>query len=46
MPNLMLHTGMSLQKTKDDAGAQQFFQALVAKYPSSKEAKKAEKLLK
>ena len=46
MPNLMLHTGIALQKTKDEEGAQQFFQALIAKYPSSKEAKKAEKLLK
>ncbi len=46
MPNLMLHTGISLQKTKDEEGAQQFFQALIAKYPSSKEATKAEKLLK
>lgn len=46
MPNLMLHTAISLQKTNDKAGAEQFFQALVAKYPTSSEAKKAEKYLK
>jgi len=46
MPNLMLHTAIALDKTKDDEGAQQFFQALVAKYPDSSEAKKAEKYIK
>lgn len=46
MPALMLHTAISLKKTKDKAGAEQFFQALVAKYPSSSEAKKAKKFLK
>jgi len=46
MPKLMLHTGISLQKTNDDEGAQQFFQAVVAKYPKSSEAKKAKKFLK
>jgi len=46
MPSLMLHTAISLQKTKDKAGAEQFLQALVAKYPSSSEAKKAKKFLK
>jgi len=45
MPNLMFHTGISLQKTNDDEGAQQFFQAVVAKYPNSSEAKKAKKFL-
>jgi len=45
MPNLMLHTGVSLQKTNDPNGADQFFQALIAKYPGSSEAKKAEKFL-
>lgn len=45
MPSLMLHTAISLKKTKDEAGAEQFFQALVAKYPSSSEAKKAKKFL-
>lgn len=46
MPNLMLHTAVSLKKTNDLAGAEQFFQALVAKYPKSNEAKKAKKFLK
>jgi TolA-binding protein len=46
MPNLMLHTAISLSKSKDEAGAEQFFQALIAKYPDSAEAKKAAKLLK
>ncbi len=46
MPLLMLHTGISLQKTNDEEGAQQFFQAVIAKYPSSSEAKKAKKFLK
>jgi len=45
MPSLMLHTAISLKKTKDSEGADQFFQALVAKYPSSSEAKKAKKFL-
>ena len=46
MPKLMLHTGIAFQKTKDEEHAQQFLQALIAKYPNSDEAKKAEKLLK
>ena len=45
MPKLMLHTAISLKKTKDTAGAEQFFQALVAKYPNTSEAKKAKKFL-
>jgi len=46
MPSLMLHTAISLKKTKDNEGANQFFQALMAKYPNSPEAKKAKKFLK
>jgi TolA-binding protein len=46
MPNLMLHTAISLEKSNDKEGARQFFQALIAKYPDSSEAKKASKLLK
>ena len=45
MPNLMLHTAISLKKSKDEEGAEQFFQALIAKYPNTSEAKKAAKLL-
>jgi TolA-binding protein len=46
MPNLMLHTAISFQKSKDEEHARQFFQVLVAKYPDSSEAAKAKKLLK
>jgi TolA-binding protein len=46
MPKLMLHTAIALQKTQDEEGAQQFFQAVVVKYPASSEAKKAEKFIK
>lgn len=46
MPNLMFHTAISLEKSHDKEGAKQFFQALIAKYPDSSEAKKAAKLLK
>jgi TolA-binding protein len=42
----MLHTAISLKNSGDEEGAKQFFQALIAKYPNSSEAKKAEKLLK
>jgi len=45
MPKLMLHTAIALKKTKDNDGANQFFEALVAKFPGSSEAKKAEKFL-
>lgn len=46
MPRLMLHTAISLKKSKDAQGAEQFFQALIAKYPNSSEAQKAKKFLK
>lgn len=46
MPKLMLHTAISLKKSDDKEGAQQFFQALIAKYPNSAEAEKAKKFLK
>jgi len=46
MPKLMLHTAISLKKTGDIDGADQFFQAVIAKYPKSKEAKKAKQFLK
>ncbi|MDF1881541.1 tetratricopeptide repeat protein [Sulfurimonas sp. MAG313] len=45
MPNLMFHTAISLKKTGDDEGADQFFEALVVKYPSSSQARKSEKFL-
>lgn len=46
MPKLMLHTAIAFQKTKDNEHAQQFLQALIAKYPNSDEAQQAQKLLK
>ena len=45
MPNLMLHTAISMHKTDDKDNAQRFFKAVVAKYPSSTEAKEAKKYL-
>lgn len=41
MPNLMLHTAVSMSKTGDKAHAKTFFEAIVAKYPHSAEAKDA-----
>ncbi|NPA66576.1 MAG: tetratricopeptide repeat protein [Epsilonproteobacteria bacterium] len=46
MPILLLHTAVAMQKTGDKKNARKFFQALVKKYPSSKEAKTAKKYLK
>jgi len=45
MPNLMLHTAISMHKSNDKANARKFFQAVVAKYPNSSEAKEAAKYL-
>ncbi len=45
MPTLMLHTAISMYKTGDKKNAHKFFQAVIAKYPSSKEAKIAKKYL-
>jgi len=41
MPNLMLHTAVSMYKTGDKSHAKAFFEAIVAKYPKSHEAKDA-----
>ena len=41
MPNLMLHTAVSMKKTGDSTHANAFFKAIVAKYPNSAEAKDA-----
>lgn len=46
MPNLMLHTGLSMKYTKDSANAKKFLNALISAYPSSDEAKVAKKNLK
>ena len=45
MPNLMLHTAISMSKTGDKQHANAFFNAIVKKYPNSKEAVKAKKYL-
>lgn len=45
MPNLMLHTAVSMQKTGDSAHANAFFEAIVAKYPNSAEARDAKSFL-
>ncbi len=45
MPNLMLHTAVSMKKTGDIAHANVFFEAIVAKYPNSAEAKDAKVFL-
>ncbi|WP_297443639.1 tetratricopeptide repeat protein [Sulfurimonas sp.] len=45
MPKLMLHTAIAMEKTKDKQHADAFFNAIINKYPNSKEALEAEKYL-
>jgi TolA-binding protein len=45
MPNLMLHTAISMKKTGDTKNANTFFNAVISKYPESKEASEAQKYL-
>jgi len=45
MPNLMLHTAISMDKTGDKKHARAFYNAIISKYPRSKEAKEAKKYL-
>jgi TolA-binding protein len=45
MPELMLNTAMSMEATGDIANAKAFYKGVVAKYPDSSEAKKAQKQL-
>jgi len=45
MPDLMLHTARSMQLTGDKKNAKSFYRAIVAKYPSSSQAKSAKKYL-
>ncbi|DAB30157.1 MAG TPA: hypothetical protein CFH84_05480 [Sulfurimonas sp. UBA12504] len=45
MPNLMFNTAASMAVSGDKANAKTFYKALVAKYPNSPEAKKAQKQL-
>lgn len=46
MSTLMLHTGISFQKTSDKEGARKFLDAVVGAYPNSKDAVIAKKYLK
>ncbi len=45
MPKLLLHSAIAMDKTGDKAHAKKFYQAVIAKYPNSKEAKEAKKVL-
>lgn len=46
MPELMLHTAISMELTGDEANAQKFYNAVISKYPQSKEADIAAENLK
>jgi len=46
MPTLMLRTAYAMQKTGDTANAKKFYNAVIAKYPDSTEAQKAERYLR
>lgn len=46
MPVLLLHTAMSMDESGDKANAQNFYSAVVSKYPNSNEAKLASKKIK
>lgn len=45
MPNLMLHTGVSMRKTGDKKNAKAFLNGVMQKYPDTKYAKEAKKQL-
>ena len=45
MPTLMLHTAIAMDMTGDKEHAKAFYNAILTKYPNSKEAKKAKKYL-
>lgn len=45
MPTLMLRTAYSMEKTGDIANAKKFYSAVIAKYPGTTEAEKAERYL-
>jgi TolA-binding protein len=45
MPTLMLHTAISMQKTKDNENAKKFLNAIVEGYSGTSEAKEAKKIL-
>ena len=45
MPTLMLHTAVAMQRTGDKSHAKAFYNAIIAKYPNTPEAKKAKSAL-
>ncbi|MBU1927477.1 tetratricopeptide repeat protein [bacterium] len=45
MPELMLNTAISMEATGDTTNAKAFYKGVIAKYPGSSEAKKAQKQL-
>lgn len=45
LATLMLHTAISMQRTKDYRNAKVFYRAVIMKYPNSNEAVEAKKLL-
>jgi len=46
MPTLLLHTAYSFHKTKDSKNAKIFYNALIAQFSGTSEAKEAKKLIK
>jgi len=46
MPELMLNTAVSMNKSGDKKNAKAFFNGIISKYPSSTQAKEAKKYLK
>ena len=45
MPELMLHTAISMDKTGDKKNAKAFYKGIISKYPESKESNEARKYL-
>ena len=45
MPELMLHSAVSMQKTGDSANAKKFLNAIISQYPKTSEAADAKKIL-
>ena len=45
MPELMLHTAISMNKTGDKKNAKAFYNGIISKYPDSKESNEARKYL-
>ena len=46
MPTLMLHTAISMDRTRDRAHGKSFYKAIIVKYPNSKEASEAKRRLR